>query len=434
LRFHAKVGKHFAGVLHLRLRRLLRPPTARAPVVGHEEFLAERYFRTLDGLRALSILLVLTWHTNRSLLAALSGWEGPSVFFVISGFLITTLCLREERRDGAVSLSAFYVRRACRILPLYFVVLAFYVVVDIGLNRQGERHALLHALPYYLSYMNDFVPAVGNLETPFRLSWTLGVEEKFYLVWPLLAFVLLVGRARVRLIAAGLLVLAALPGLDSTDHYLPYGQIMVGCLVALCLQERWGFERIQAVVRHSWFVLAALAGVHVLMYRHPTIASALLGPAVGLAIAALVTTRPAWGKPLASRFLIYVGKRSYGVYLVNLICLSICVSVAHEVAPSIAFNAENQPAAPNAWLTTIVLFATLTCSSLIAAEFLHRTVEAPMIARGRAWSRLITHTRPVAPPRFASERDVAVEEADTAERDLEPALRSAQAAGQAAST
>src|SRR5207302_614847 len=67
----------------------------------HEEYLRERYFRPLDGVRAISILLVLTWHVNSSLWAWLSGWEGPSVFFVISGFLITTLCLREEGRDAA---------------------------------------------------------------------------------------------------------------------------------------------------------------------------------------------------------------------------------------------------------------------------------------------------------------------------------------------
>src|SRR5438034_420274 len=154
-------------------------------LVTHEEYTGERYFRSLDGLRAISILLVLTWHVNSSLWAWLSGWEGPSIFFVISGFLITTLCLREEDRDGAVSMSAFFVRRACRILPIYFVVLAFYVLVDIGFNRQGQRGALLDALPYYVSYTNELAPGVGHLGTPFRLSWTLGIEEKFYLLWPL---------------------------------------------------------------------------------------------------------------------------------------------------------------------------------------------------------------------------------------------------------
>jgi peptidoglycan/LPS O-acetylase OafA/YrhL len=428
LRFGASAVKRLTGVSQLRtFRHVLRAASAKSPLVTHEAFLEERYFRSLDGVRAVSILLVLTWHTNRSLLAWLNGWEGPSVFFVISGFLITTLCLREQRRDGAVSLSAFYVRRACRILPLYFVVLAFYIVVDIGLNRQGQRRALLDALPYYLSYMNDFAPAVHDLGTPFRLSWTLGVEEKFYLLWPLLAFVLLIGKPRARLVAAALLVLATVPAADPGGHYLPYGQIMVGCLLALCLHARQGFEWVQRLAQRSWLVLAALVGVHVLTYRHGTIASVLLGPAVAIAIASLVTTRPTWSSPLGSRLMVYIGKRSYAVYLVNLICLSGCVAVAHKVAPSVAFDAQNQPAEEGAWITTIALFSAVTVSSLIVAEFLSRTVEAPMISRGRAWSKRITGRRPVGPPRFTPEPEVA-------EQQAEPTAPDAKAAGQAVPT
>jgi peptidoglycan/LPS O-acetylase OafA/YrhL len=399
---------------------VLRGRSGKTPLVTHEEFLAERYFRSLDGVRAVSILLVLTWHTNQTLLAWLSGWEGPSVFFVISGFLITTLCLREERRDGALSVSAFYVRRACRILPLYFVVLAFYVVVDIGLNRQGERRALLDALPYYLSYMNDFAPAAADVATPFRISWTLGVEEKFYLLWPLLAFVLLVARSRARVVAAAVLVVATIPAQAVDGHYLPYGQIMVGCLLALCLHSKRAFERLQVGVRRSWLVLAALVGVHVLMYVEGDIASVLLGPAVALAIAALVTTRPRWSRPLGSRVMIYIGKRSYGVYLVNLICLSGCVAVAQKLAPSVAFDSRNQPAADGAWLTTVVLFAALVLTSLIVSECLFRALEAPMIARGRAWSKCITGRRPIAPPRLTPGEETAAEGAGAAQAQHEP--------------
>ncbi len=382
----------------------------------------ERYFRSLDGVRAVSILLVLTWHANSRLLAWLSGWEGPSIFFVISGFLITTLCLREERRDGSVSLSAFYVRRGCRILPLYFVVLAFYVLVDIGLNRQGQRGPLLHVLPYYLSYMNDFAPNVADFGTPFRLSWTLGVEEKFYLLWPVLAFLLLTQKSRARVVAAGVLVVVTFVGYDPGGYYLPYSQIMVGCLLALCLDKRTSFERLQRIVRRYWLVLAALVSVHILMYREPGIASVLFGPAVGLAIAALVTTRPPWGKPLASRLMIYIGERSYGVYLVNLICLSGCVAVAHQIAPSVAFNSDNQPAADGAWIATTVLFLVLALSSLIVAEVLHRTVEAPMIARGRAWSKRITGKKPVAPPRMAPDQEGPEPAPETADEPA-PALK-----------
>jgi peptidoglycan/LPS O-acetylase OafA/YrhL len=377
----------------------------RRPLLTYEEYAAERYFRPLDGVRAVSVLLVVTWHVNSSLWAWLSGWEGPSVFFVISGFLITTLCLREEARDGSVSMTAFYVRRACRILPLYCVVLGLYVLIDIGFNRQGQRGPLLHVVPYYLTFMNDFAPNVSNLGTPFRLSWTLGVEEKFYLLWPLLGFVLLAHRRRVRLAFAALLVLVSFAGHASGTHYLYYSQIMVGCLLAIVLDRPDWFERAVPVLRYAWLTLAAVVVSHVLMYDHSGVAQVLFGPAVALALGSLIVARPSWGRLLASRAMIYIGKRSYGVYLVNLICLSICVAIAHRVAPSAAFNSHDQPARHGAWATSIVLLVAVTVTSLAAAELLYRIVEGPLIARGRLWSQRITGRRPVAPPRLTPETE-----------------------------
>jgi peptidoglycan/LPS O-acetylase OafA/YrhL len=382
---------------------------AQAPLPTHEEYMSERYFRPLDGVRAISIFLVLTWHVNSSLFAWLSGWEGPSIFFVISGFLITTLCLREEDRDGSMSLKAFYVRRACRILPLYYVVFAFYILIDIGFNRQGERGPLLHALPYYFTYMNDFAPNVASLHTPFRLSWTLGVEEKFYLAWPLLGFVLFARRPRWRLVAAALLVLVTLIGYDPGTHYLYYSQIMVGCLLAILLHRRESYDRLQKFLRFGWLTLASLVVAHVLMWDHAGIARIMFGPATALALGSLVVARPSWGRPLLTRFMVYFGKRSYAVYLVNLICLSAVVEVAHHVTPGVAFNSDNQPARHGAWAASLVLLAAVLVTSLLLSELLYRTVEGPMIARGRIWSKRITGRRPVAPPRLSPE--VAVAEA-----------------------
>jgi peptidoglycan/LPS O-acetylase OafA/YrhL len=431
LRFGARGATPFGVSTPQRahLRRLRERPAG----VSHEEFLDERYFRSLDGVRAFSILLVITWHTNRDLLAWLSGWEGPSIFFVLSGFVITTLCLREEARDGSVSLSAFYIRRACRILPLYFVVLAFYVVVDIGANWHGKRGALLDALPYYVSYMNDFAPSISHGGTPFWLSWTLGVEEKFYIFWPLLAFLLLSRNPRGRLLAASVLVLVMLPGRYLGGHHLAYSQIMVGCVLALCLHTRQGFERVQRLASRPWLVLVGLVAVHVVMYRESWIASVLFGPAVALALAALVTSRPPWARPLTSRLMVYIGKRSYAVYLVNLICLSGCVVAARAVAPSLAFNAEDQPIGGDAWISTVVLFFALTVASLIVAEVLHRTVEAPMIARARVWSRAIAGNDPVTPPRLTPEPELALAEAPQHDKGAAAAAR-AGAAGQRAAT
>ena len=85
-----------------------------------------------------------------------------------------------------------------------------------------------------------------------------------------------------------------------------------------------------------------------------------------------------------TRFMVYFGKRSYAVYLVNLICLSAVVEVAHHVAPGVAFNSDNQPARQGAWAASLVLLAAVLITSLLLSELLYRIVEGPMIAKGRS--------------------------------------------------
>jgi peptidoglycan/LPS O-acetylase OafA/YrhL len=91
-------------------------------------FWSENYFPALDGLRALSILLVFFVHIHVSR-PEIRGWIGVHIFFVLSGFLITTLLLREREHYGRISLRGFYVRRFFRIVPIYFLVLAAYVPI-----------------------------------------------------------------------------------------------------------------------------------------------------------------------------------------------------------------------------------------------------------------------------------------------------------------
>jgi peptidoglycan/LPS O-acetylase OafA/YrhL len=159
-------------------------PEARA-AAAHERLRTTKHFRTLDGIRPIAILLVIASHMPEPWWQGLNGYAGVTLFFGLSGFLITTLCLREERQAGRVSIRAFAVRRAFRIFPLYYVVLAAYaVLIGIGVL---DGAALWHAnLPKFLTYMNELA-AEGH----YRHTRSLGVEEKFYLLWPLLGFVAL---------------------------------------------------------------------------------------------------------------------------------------------------------------------------------------------------------------------------------------------------
>ena len=162
--------------------------TSRIP--RYDEWRATRYFSGLEGLRAVAALLVVFHHARtHRLWGALEGWNGVTLFFVLSGFLITTLALREEDEHGALRWRAFVIRRGFRILPIYFASLALYAVVMFSVGLGGShRSVFTHALPWYLSPFPE-VPFFTKTHIVFSLAWSLGIEEKFYLLWPLLAFV-----------------------------------------------------------------------------------------------------------------------------------------------------------------------------------------------------------------------------------------------------
>ena len=113
----------------------------------HEQFLALKRFPALDGVRAIAALMVVFFHYGGP--GFLQGWLGVQIFFVLSGFLITTLLLREQARDGRIDLREFYRRRAFRILPVYFVVL---LVTAAGLLVAGQfgQNPLGRDFPLYL--------------------------------------------------------------------------------------------------------------------------------------------------------------------------------------------------------------------------------------------------------------------------------------------
>jgi peptidoglycan/LPS O-acetylase OafA/YrhL len=151
---------------------------------------SDRHIAALDGLRAAAIGLVLLYHLTpmrdsnhglRTLLFKIAdiGWSGVDLFFVLSGFLITTKLL--EARDDPHRFRDFYVRRALRILPLYYGVVL--VLVMIG------RPSLQAQLPYWLYYSNFVsLPLPTDAGAPIGHFWSLAIEEQFYFLWPAVVF------------------------------------------------------------------------------------------------------------------------------------------------------------------------------------------------------------------------------------------------------
>ena len=152
-------------------------------------------------MRALAVIAVMVYHANSSWLPG--GFIGVEVFFVISGYLITLLLIGEHERSGRIHLGQFYLRRARRLLPALFMMLAL-VVVYTALFKRDElgrlRGDVLAALGYVSNWFQIWVgqgyTADGQF-APLRHLWSLAVEEQFYLVWPVVMIALIrVGKGR----------------------------------------------------------------------------------------------------------------------------------------------------------------------------------------------------------------------------------------------
>ncbi len=153
----------------------------------------------LDGIRALAVLAVITFHNGFSW--APGGYYGVDAFFVLSGFLITSLLVTEWRASGTVSLGRFWARRARRLLPaLYVLVAAIGVVVIFWPSIFGTVHLLPSAVASLFYAANWFFVANGSnyfaassSQSPFLHTWSLAIEEQFYLIWPLVVLTVLRG-------------------------------------------------------------------------------------------------------------------------------------------------------------------------------------------------------------------------------------------------
>jgi peptidoglycan/LPS O-acetylase OafA/YrhL len=168
---------------------------------------------SLDGLRALSIGLVISGHSVAGVprlqgLVGHLGNYGVRIFLVISGFLITTLLLKEVDKTGRFSLKNFYIRRSLRIFPAFYAYAAAVAALSWGGILVLERGDLLHALTYSMNY---------HMRRAWWLNhtWSLSVEEQFYLLWP--AVLLFAGRRRA--LQTAVFVIAAVPVIRTIMYF-----------------------------------------------------------------------------------------------------------------------------------------------------------------------------------------------------------------------
>jgi peptidoglycan/LPS O-acetylase OafA/YrhL len=307
----------------------------------------QRYMPGLDGLRALAVLAVIAYHLDLGW--APGGLLGVGVFFTLSGYLITDLLLSQWETTGRMRLAEFWLRRARRLLPALFVMLAV-VTAWVTLLDKSElpaiRGAVASAAGYvsnwwliaaHSSYFAQFAPPM-----PLGHLWSLAVEEQFYLIWP---WLLLLGLRWVRgrpwgftWLLVGVLLLAAIsavamavvyrPGYDPTRAYDGTDTRAFGVLIGAALAIVWPSRLLGTAVAEStrWILdgigVAGLAVIFVLIWRTGEYSPflyrggmVLLSVATALVVASAASPASLVGRALGWRPLRWVGVRSYGIYL-----------------------------------------------------------------------------------------------------------------------
>jgi peptidoglycan/LPS O-acetylase OafA/YrhL len=303
-----------------------------------EEFRAHSYFGGLDLLRGLSILLVIFHHVPTATGPWVEGFQsnaryGVALFFVISGFLIATLLLRELRTAGSISLGNFYARRSLRILPLYFACLALHVALVYGLHafNPENREIFTQKLPSYLLFYSNWLPTATA--GPFFQAWSLAAEEQFYLSF---AFLLVFFRKSwlvplaIAALALKFFIYSTWGAVDTWSAAWRIGfsyqeSIIWGVLLAFALEQPRVFAVLHRLARSPLFLPgAALATLAWLLFHPIRHAATWDGELLYVLMTGLVlgTVLHPSRNASAAAPLAFVGRISYGIYLLHMVVIS----------------------------------------------------------------------------------------------------------------
>lgn len=298
---------------------------------GRRRSLGAGYRPALDGVRAVAVLAVMSHHFEPTLTG---GFLGVDVFFVLSGYLITTLLIDERDLRGQVALGRFYARRGLRLLPALVPLFAL-VAVLWALRPYPSALGPVGSSLAVLAYLGNWIVAASHDGLGYLShTWSLAIEEQFYLLWPVL-FIWSIRRAPRARLGAWLTAFAALIGIVRAAGWLMLGTtallyvtptradgLMLGCGLAVVLRalprlSLWRAVRHPAV---GWLAVGVLVGLFVVAAESEPFAYLGGVSAAVIAAAALIAHLElaplgALGRMLALQPLPAIGRISYGLYL-----------------------------------------------------------------------------------------------------------------------
>jgi peptidoglycan/LPS O-acetylase OafA/YrhL len=290
-----------------------------------------KHVPALDGIRALAVLLVMAFHAIAPHTGG--GYLGVDVFFVLSGFLITSILLQEIGATGSINVRRFYLRRILRLMPALVLMLLTYLIAAPFLWPKVPYSQDLKEVLLAFFYLSDYANAFWSVPTRLRHTWSLSVEEHFYLIWPivLLALVKLASRRRMAIaLVAMYLLFTGWRIFCDLDGAMGYSQsyyrfdtrlsgLTIGALLALLLSENKATHSRRAD-------LMALGALSVIAFctLHFNVAStgAMTAGMTAVEISTLIliytamtSRRSIVSIALANPTMGYLGRMSYGIYL-----------------------------------------------------------------------------------------------------------------------
>ena len=375
-------------------------------------FTSSKRIPELDGLRGLAILLVLIWHYgvgansegNHRWVYYLEDvcslfWSGVDLFFVLSGFLIGGILL--DARDSPNYFKAFYARRVFRIIPIYtVVVVTFYLCIAAGLPGRFSNSVWLlgPTAPWYsyATFTQNIRYATGSADTAnwFRPTWSLAIEEQFYLILP--AVVWLVSRKRLPYVLGGAILSAPLlriflnvaysHGKDASFNLMPCraDALLLGVAAALLVRSPELWESLKSQRRRLvsvWIVLFAALPLFILLKATNPVGSLWMSTVgfswfalfyLGLLLLALLYSDDWLGGVLRNAWLKALGTISYGVYLLHMPVLGLTFLIFQNKRAWAETPAER-------WLIPLALALTIALASLSWTMF-----EKPLLKIGHA--------------------------------------------------
>lgn len=301
-----------------------------------------RYWPALDGIRGYGVVIIFFYHWASRY--PRGGWLSVDLFFVLSGFLITTLLIGEWDKRQRIDFKAFYARRALRLFPALASVLVACVLAVVFIPElRFVRHYTLHAVPFVVFYCGNWLRAsstYGGNAGLFVHTWSLALEEQFYLVCPVVLWLILRRAARRDLVALGLVVAAVaemayrmalvLHGAtlsriyNATDTHSD--GLLLGAALAFFLAsgiaERGRWAQVERHLLRPMTVISAallaflLCWTDYLRLRVMAVAIPLTNVTTAILVWNLVRQPiPALRAALGNRLAVWLGRRSYGLYL-----------------------------------------------------------------------------------------------------------------------